>query len=434
MLGRSSVPALAVLQNKDFRLLWITRIVYEFSFRMELLVLGYLILRLTDSPFQVGLIAMFLFAARPFLAPFAGLIADQLDRQHFLVAVHAAYSGVATMMLVLLITDVIQPWHVFLGILLQGSAKALDDPSRRTAIYDLAGPERLGNAMSLEMMTQTGGRIVGPLIAGILIAWAGFTGAYSAILVLDLTALMLIFRLKLPMRPLRSATQSPVWQSLREGIGHSLSNRMLLGVLLMSLTANTLVFPIEFFIPVIASELLSVGPVLGGILGSAASIGALMGALLISTTRDARYFGQIFVGGTLLFTLSMVSVAWSPWFAVSFTLLLLGGVGDAGFSTMQSTILLLVSAPEIRGRAMGAQGWVIGMGHLIGGPEVGAVASAFGMALAIGVNAGAGIFFILLVTVLTPLVRRPVRAASQPAQSSDETLSPTPLPEAGKDD
>ena len=217
-------------------------------------------------------------------------------------------------------------------------------------------------------------------------------------------------------------------------MGHSLSNRMLLGVLSMSLIANALVFPIEFFIPVIASDLLSVGTVLGGVLGSAANIGTMIGALIIATTRDLRYHGRLFVVGGLAFSLAVMLIAWSPWFGLSFTLLLLGGVGHAGFSTMQSTILLLASAPEMRGRTIGAQGWVIGMGHLFGGSEIGAIASVFGMSLAIGVNAGAGILLMLLVTALTPLVRRPVRTIVDEQAASEEIFTPTFLSEPGRDD
>ena len=412
MLDLSNVPALAVLQIRDYRILWIAKSIYEVSRRMELLVLGYLILRLTDSPFQVGLIAAFLYGPRAVLTLFASLIADRLDRRRIIVMAYIAYFGISTIILIMLITDAIRPWFIFLAILFQGSAKALDDPSRRTAIFDLAGQERIANAMSLETMTLTAGRLLGPLTAGFLIAWAGFSGAYTAIVALDLTALLLILPLRLPLRPPGSGTQTRVWQSLREGIGHSLANRMLLGVLAMSLIANALIFPIGLFIPVIASELLSVGTILGGVLGSAASIGSLMGALTVAMTRNIGRHGRLFVAGTLTLTVAMMLVAWSPWFAVSFILLLLGGVGDAGFSTMQSTILLLASAPEMRGRTMGAMGMVIGVGNLIGGLEIGAIASAFGMALAIGVNAGAAISFILLVTVLTPLVRQPVAAKS----------------------
>ena len=353
---------------------------------MELLVLGYLILYLTGSPFQVGLIAVFLNAPGPVVSLLAGLIAERLDRRLIMAGVHTIYLGFATIILVLLITDAIQPRYVFIAMIFQGSAKMLYEPARRTAIFDLAGRERIVNAMSLDTLTNNSGKILGPLAGGLLIAGTGFTGAYAAIIALDLTCLLMMVRLRLPHRPTGSGTQVPVWQSLREGLGHALNNRMLLGVLSMSLIVNALVFPIQYFFPVIASDLLQVGPKLGGLLGSAEGIGSLIGALVIAMTRNVRYHGRLFAGGALTVALLVMLVGWSPWFAVSFTLLLLGGLGQARFSTMQGTILLLASAPEMRGRTMGASGMVNSLGHLLGGPAIGAIASAFGISIAIGLS------------------------------------------------
>ena len=408
MLRTSSIPALAVLQIKDFRLLWMARWIHEVARRMEILVLGYLVFQLTDSPFQVGLIAVCLNAPRPALSLYGGLIADRLDRQRILVGVHTAYLGLATVILVLLMVDAIQPWHAFIAMLLQGSAKAVDDPSRRTAIFDLAGQKRLANAMSLETITNNVGKILGPLAGGLLIAKTGFIGAYGALVALDLAALLLMMRLRLPDREPGRRSEMTLWQGLREAFAHALSNRMVLGVLATSLIMNALVFPIQYFIPVIASDLLSVGTILGGLLGSAEGIGTLIGATVIAVRRDIRHHGRLFMAGALSVTVAVALVAWSPWFAVSFTLLLLGGMGQAGFSTMQSTILLLASQSEMRGRVMGAQGMVNGMGHLFGDSAMGALASAFGIGLAIGLNAGIGLLLIVPVIILTPLVWRPI--------------------------
>ena len=407
------IPAFDVLKNGDFRTLWTVKVVNEVSRRMELLALGYLVLRMTDSPFQVGLIAVFLNLPRPFFSLFAGLVADRLDRRRVLIGVHAIYSVISTVLLSLLVIGAIQPWHVFIAIFLQGSAKVLDDPSRRTAIFDLAGRERLASAMSLETINNNSGKIAGPLIGGVLIASTGFVGSYTAILALDAVSLLIISRLKLPHRPLGEGTPVQVWRSLREGLGHAMSNRMVLGVLSMSLIMNSLVFPIQYFIPVIASDLLMVGPTLGGLLGSAEGIGNFLGGIILAVRRDIGHYGRIFAIGALLVAVMVALVAWSPWFAVSFSLLLLGGLGQAGFSTMQSTILLLESEPEMRGRTMGAQGVVNGMGHLVGGTEIGAIANAFGIGIAIGLNAGAGILLIFLVMVLTPLVKRHAGVAVQ---------------------
>ena len=407
------IPAFDILKNGDFRTLWTVKVVNEVSRRMELLALGYLVLRMTDSPFQVGLIAVFLNLPRPFFSLFAGLVADRLDRRRVLIGVHAIYSVISTVLLSLLVMGAIQPWHVFIAIFLQGSAKVLDDPSRRTAIFDLAGRERLASAMSLETINNNSGKIAGPLIGGVLIASTGFVGSYAAILALDAVSLLIISRLKLPHRPLGDGTPVQVWRSLREGLGHAMSNRMVLGVLSMSLIMNSLVFPIQYFIPVIASDLLMVGPTLGGLLGSAEGIGNFLGGIILAVRRDIGHYGRIFAIGALLVAVMVALVAWSPWFAVSFSLLLLGGLGQAGFSTMQSTILLLESEPEMRGRTMGAQGVVNGMGHLVGGTEIGAIANAFGIGIAIGLNAGAGILLIFLVMVLTPLVKRHAGVAVQ---------------------
>ena len=421
------IPAFDVLKNGDFRNLWTVKVVNEVSRRMELLALGYLVLRMTDSPFQVGLIAVFLNLPRPFFSLFAGLVADRLDRRRVLIGVHAIYSVISTALLLLLVIGVIEPWHVFIAIFLQGSAKVLDDPSRRTAIFDLAGQERLASAMSLETINQNIGKIAGPLIGGVLIASTGFVGSYAAILALDAVSLLMISRFKLPHRPLGEGTPMQVWRSLREGLGHSMSNRMVLGVLSMSLIMNSLVFPIQYFIPVIASDLLMVGPTLGGLLGSAEGIGNFLGGVILAVRRNIGQYGRVFAIGALLVAVMVTLVAWSPWFTVSFSLLLLGGLGQAGFSTMQSTILLLESAPEMRGRTMGAQGVVNGMGHLVGGTEIGAIANAFGIGIAIGLNAGAGILMIFLVMVLTPLVKRHAgvggAANSTPMDSRTCTIS-----------
>ena len=399
---------LAVLQSRDFRFLWTARSIHEVSRRMELLVLGYLILSMTDSAFQVGLIAVFLNLPRPALALFAGLLADRLDRRRILIWAHATYLGLATAILLLLITGVIQPWHIFMIVLVQGAARVTDDPARRTAIFDLAGHEHITGAMSLETMTNNWGRILGPLAGGVLIAGTGFTGAYAVIVAFDLAALLLITRMQLPHQAQASGSGRSMARDMREGLEHSLNNRMVLGVLSMSLIVNALVFPIQYFIPVIASDLLLVGPVLGGLLGSAEGIGTLIGALVIGMKRDIRYHGRLFCAGALTVASAVALIAWSPWFTLSFALLSFGGLGQAGFSTMQSTILLLETRPEMRGRVMGAQGTVNGLGHLIGGSEIGAVASALGIGVAIGINAGAGLILILMVIALTPLIRRQV--------------------------
>ena len=410
MVRIPNAPVLVVLQDRNFRLLWAARWIHETSRRMELIALGYLIYELTDSVFQVGLISVFLNGPRPPFSLVAGMLADRLDRWRILAGIHIFYLLVAAGLLILLILGLVHPWHVFVAILLQGTAKVLDDPTRRAALFDLAGQERIAQAMSLETITNNGGKILGPIAGGLMVEFYGFTGAFAVLVVLDLAAALLILRMRLPTRSAAMMRDTLFWQGIKSGIGHSFSNKFVLGVLSISLVMNGMVLPLQYFIPVIATDVLMVSPSLGGLLGSADGIGTLIGAITISLRRSYTFHGRYFVFGALIVAVGVAAVAWSPWFVISFLLLLTSGVGQSGFSTMQSTILLLSSPAEMRGRIMGSQGLVNGLGHLIGGVEIGAIAQAFSISLAIGINAGVGLLLMLPVILLTPLVRRPVVA------------------------
>ena len=433
MRRTSRIPALAVLQNRDFRILWGSRVLHEASRRMELLVLILLIREITGSYFQLGLLAVFLNAPRPVLSLFSGVIADRLDRRLIMVTAHACYLGVAAVILLLLIADAIQSWHVFVVVFLQGLAKVLEDPSRRTAMFDLVGAERIANAVALESMTSTIGKIAGPLIAGILIAGTGFTGAYVCLTVLDLASLLLLVQLRLPHRVQGSGAQLAIWQSLRQGIGYALSNRTVFGVLLISMVMNATVLRIQEFIPVIASDHLLVGPFLVGLLTSSEGIGNLIGASIISVKGNLRYHGRLFVAGSLVMASFVLAVTWSPWFAVSFALLLLAGIAHAGFSTMQSTILLLASPAGIRGRIVGVNSLTNGAAQIVGPLEIGAIADVLGITFAIGLNAAVALALILPMVFLTPLVWQPLRAVSEETGGPGEESTPSSAPNSGGD-
>ncbi len=419
-----NVPALEVLQNRNFRYLWAARWIHENSRRMELIVLGYLIYQLTDSAFQVGLISVFLNGPRPPLSLVAGMLADRLDRKRILAGIHASYLVIASCLLALLLFDSVQPWHVFLAVLLQGTVKTLDDPTRRAALFDLAGQDRVAHAMSLETITNNGGKILGPIVGGMLVQFFGFTVAFMVLVALDLASALLILKMHLPARAVTLVRDTQFWRGIQSGIGFSFSNKFVLGVLCISLIMNGMVLPLQYFIPVIATDVLQVGEAMGGLLGSADGIGALVGAIIIGSRRRFAFHGRYYAFGAAIVACGVVAVAWSPWFMVSFLLLFAAGVGQSGFSTMQSTILLLSAPAEMRGRIMGSQSLVNGLGHLVGGVEIGAIAQAFTISLAIGVNAGIGILLMLPVVLLTPLVWRPV----EPHQRRPEPEPAAPVP------
>ncbi len=399
---------------------------------MEQFVLVLLIEGITGSYLQIGLMGVFLNAPRLLFSLFSGVMADRLDRRLIMVAAHACYFGIAAVILLLLVADVIQPWHVFAVLFLQGLVKVLDDPSRRTAMLDLVGTDRIANAVALESATSNLGKIMGPTTGGILIAVAGFTGAYALLVVLDLAALLLLLQLRLPHQAQGSRPRLAVWQSMGEGIGFALSNRTVLGVLVISLWMNAMVLRIQEFIPVIATDHLFVGTVLAGLLTSSEGIGNLIGSVIISVTRSIRHHGRLFVAGALIMAILVLGVAWSQWFSVSFALLLLAGIAQSGFSTMQSTILLLSSPAGMRGRIVGVNSLTNGTAQVVGPLEIGWIADAVNIAFAIALNAWVAMLLILPAVILTPLVWRPLRTISEETANGEEASAPSVTSNPGR--
>ena len=192
------------------------------------------------------------------------------------------------------------------------------------------------------------------------------------------------------------------------GIRFALGSRELLGMLYVTVIMNGLAFPVQQFVPAVGRDHLNVGVGLVGVLVAADGVGQLAGAGVLALSRDFRSRGRVFVMGSLLVLVIVILFVWSPWYALSFLILSIGGLGQAGFSTMQSAITMLAAPPDMRGRMMGLLSFCIGVGTPFGGLEMGAIAAAFTLQGAISANVAAGMLLMLPALVLTPLISRPL--------------------------
>lgn len=399
------LPVLAVLRDGDFRTIWYVGTLFEFARRTEMLALSWLILQLTDSYFQLALVLVFNNLPRPVLSLFTGLIADRFDRRLILGIAQGVNTAAAAAILVVMLWDfeLIRPWHVYLVIFMQGGIKAVEDPSRRTAILDIVGPNRLVNALSLDVISNTAGKMIGPLLGGLLLATVDFQGAYVFVVSVHLINLALISRLRIP--PSQGVPrEEPVWKSLAVGIRYALGSRELLGMLYVTVIMNALAFPVQQFVPAVGRDHLNVGVGLVGVLVAADGVGQLAGAGVLALSRDLRSRGRVFVLGSLLVLLIVILFVWSPWYVLAFLFLSIGGLGQAGFGTMQSAITMLAAPPEMRGRMMGVLSEFIGIGTILGTLEIGAIASALSIQWAISANALVGLVLVIPVLALSSLV------------------------------
>ncbi len=411
--------ALGLMRERDFRVIWSVGILAEFGRRYELVVFSLLILKITDSSAaQLMLLWVFNNLPRPFVSTLAGYIADRFPRQRVMLLAQIVNLATAGGLLALMLynLDALQSWHIFAAAFIQGTTKAIEDPSRRTGIFDIVGRERLVNAMSLDVIAQNVGKMVGPVVGGLLIQFSGYPVAYAFLLFVHIDNLLLISRLRIPATGLVT-TAPPMWNGFGNALGSVWHNRALVGMLSITIIMNALAFPLQQFIPAVGTSLLGVGPALVGVLVAADGFGHLAGAAMMAASRGVRYHGRYFTYGSIIVLLVSAAYVWSPWYGLAFALLLISGLGQAGFSTMQSSIMMLSAPPEMRGQMMGLLSFCIGIANLLGALEISAVVSVLSLQHTISLHALAGLALLVPAIIFTPLVRRPL---SQPEPGGRE--------------
>ncbi len=405
---------LEVLGNPRFRAIWYVVNVAELTRWMELLVTSVLVYSLTDSALMLGLVLGFENLPRPIFSPFTGILADRFDRKKIWFSSLAIKAGAGIALFVLLLTGQIAPWHIFAAMLLQGISRALEDPARRTAIFDIVGERRVVNALSIDSMSGTVGRMIGPAVGGFVIEhmgylwphYAGYTWAYALVVAMHMASMALAIRVRIP-RVEREWRVEPIWNSLGDAFRAAFSHRQLLGMLFITIMINGLAFPARQFVPAIGRDHLGIGETLVGILAAAESVGQLVTAVILASVGTVRYHGRIFAAGAFTVMVLSTVFVWSPWYGVTFAILVLSGIGISCFGTMQGAITMRSAPPEMRGRMVGLQSLCIGIGTPPGVLLMGWLGDVIGIQQSITVNALACIAISLPALFLTPLITRP---------------------------
>ncbi|SVB05189.1 uncharacterized protein METZ01_LOCUS158043 [marine metagenome] len=402
-----------LLQLRDFRLMWAAGGLDNTGRWMDSVVMGLLVLDLTDSAFQVALLFVFRWIPMLAFALISGMIADRANRWAIIMAARIVAVAATAALLALVLADTVEPWHVFIASFFLGWLFVLEFPSRRSLIYDLVGSERIVSAMSLETINMTLGKFIGPFMAGLLIELTGFSGTYVVLMAVYTVSFVLILVMK-GRGPIRVPVPYAFWSTVSQGFKYSVNNNVIRSVLIITLIMNAMAFSVESLFPVVAKNHLGVGAGLTGILISAQAIGSLAAATVIASLAAVRYHGRIFALGLSLQLLSLLFFALSPWYPVSFLMLMLAGLGAAGYSTMQSTIIMISAEPEMRGTALGMLGQCIGVAA-VGGLAVGVVANFFGAQAAVAMSVSLGLILLVPAVFFSPLIRRPIAPPGETA-------------------
>lgn len=393
------------LRNADFRQLLGSNALWWVTAFMETLVIGWLVLDMTNSPWTVAVVGFS--RSLPFLlfGFMGGAVAERFGRRRVIVAAQAVNFSVYVSLWVFMFLGVLQVWHLAVGALAIGGAWSLDWPARRALLPDLIGKTQTVDAMLLENFVQGCSRMLGPFVAGVLVATTGPIGCLSVMVVLSGLALISVRQLAKHPLPKRAVGGFVApWRILAQSLRYVGSSQPILGVILITSVLNLLMIPYMTLMPVFARDVLHQGPVGLGLLSAAAGMGSFAGLFTTNFLRKRLSNGWIFTGGTFGMALALVAFSQSTIYELSWAMLLITGMGQACFGIMQSSIVLLTASDEMRGQTMGVLVLAIGCDP-VGKLMTGAMAEGLGAPLAVGIQAGLAAVALAVISVALPGLR-----------------------------
>jgi MFS family permease len=323
-----------------------------------------------------------------------------MERRVTLIVVVAGTVLTAFALAVLAHLHLLAIWHLAIASFLNGVGWATDNPVRRVMIGEAVGATQMGTAMSLDVGANNATRMIGPTVGGLLLAGFGIEGVFTLSVVLYAVALLAAFRVRYRNNFPLSMTES-VLTRIAEGLRLVRNDRRLIGTLTVTVIYNVFGWPFTSMVPVIGQDRLLLGPEGIGILASMDGIGAFAGAVLMAMFCRPAFYRRAYVGGVLLYLVMLTVFALVPVPAIAGAVLLFTGLGGAGFSIMQATLVYLSSPPEMRSRMLGVLSVCIGVGP-VGFIALGWLANAIGAPWA---TAATGLTGLLMMLLTRPLWR-----------------------------
>jgi MFS family permease len=360
---------------RNYRLYFAGQLISTTGTWMQSIAQAWLVLQITGSGVALGVTVALQFLPVLLVGAWGGLVADRVDKRRLLVGTQAAAGVLALVLGTVAALGVVQLWMIYVLALGLGAVNALDNPARRAFVVEMVGAEHVSNAVSLSSAMFMAARVIGPAIAGLVIAGFGVSWCFFANGV-SYSAAVVAF---LAMRENEFFSVEPVPRrkgQLREGLRYAWSTPALRLVLVLTAVIGTLAFNFQVVLPLLAKETFSGGADTLGVLYASMSLGSVIGALV--SAHEARATSRFVLGAALAFGAALVAAALAPTFG--FELLVLVPVGAAGiaFTAMANGVLQTETAPEMRGR-VAALFTVAFLGSTpIGGPVIGLVSQQLG--------------------------------------------------------
>ena len=341
------------LRYSDFRYLWQGQIGAAASQWMENVARPFLMLEMTDSEFLVGLVAATRMIPMLFLGVWAGVLADRMDKKRILQFTQTITFLTHAVTAALILTDVIEPWMVFVGTFTGGASQAFNQPARVSLIPRMVPRENVANAIALTSAAFNTMRTVGPAIAALVLAFLTFGDLYVLQAVMLLFVLWSTSRISVSTRDTRVRTTS-MRAELVEGFKAVRHDKPVLYILALSLVIFVWGMPFQgVFIPLIGKKELGLSTSEASLLISVVGIGALGGSLIIATIGDQiQHRGLVMLGIITVFSLALIVFANSHSVFLVIPALALTGAMQVSFMSLNNAFVLGRTPQELHGRVL----------------------------------------------------------------------------------
>ncbi len=394
-------PAVAI---PAYMILWQGNIGTMLAFWMQFTAEGYYVYLLTGSNTMLAIVGLARSLPMIFVAPVLGTLADRVDRLKMLVAAQAAGAVVAAVVAGLIFSGLIQPWHLVVGALMGGIAIAANFPARQALVMSIVGRKYMLNAVALHTTSIGATRILGPPVAGAMLAVVSVAWCYASTAVLTAAAGAYIRRIN-PPRVAMPNRNIPFTRDILAGYVYVLKNRKLRPVVAVGVLLSILFYSHYQFVPAIARDVL-LSPEAGlAALSAASGAGGLVGALAASRMDSVRRKGILLFTGSMIFGASIFAFAQTDDLPLAAALLLLAGLGSGLAQATNGALLQLLAEDHYRGR-MGAVQLVMWGLTPLGGIPMGALGDATSSSFAVGTAAAIGLVLLLLLFAIAPQLRR----------------------------
>ncbi|HEX4244397.1 MAG TPA: MFS transporter [Acidimicrobiales bacterium] len=358
------------LRVRNYRLYFTAQLISNSGTWMDRVAQAWLVLHLTGSVFDLGLVTGLQFLPMLLLGPWGGLVADRVNKRRLLYFTQAAGGLIALALGILVETHAIRLWQVFLLAFLLGVTNLFDNPARQTFVFEMVGKDDLPNAVSLNSVVMNASRVVGPAVGGVVITVVGLgvcflANAASFVAVLVALALMRTSELHTIKPVVRAKGQ------LRDGFRYVWRTPALRNTLIAMAVIGIFAYNFQVTLALLATVTFHGGAGSYAVLTSCMGVGAIAGGLIVA--HRGRPTPRLLQGVALTFGALLAVVALAPNLAVAAVVIVFMGAASIAFIATANSELQLEADPAMRGRVMALYSMAFLGSTPIGGPLIGAI-------------------------------------------------------------